>query len=45
MQPKGIRNRSEDTQTDNSITLSWGDYKPPEDKIAAPVLKLVKDDD
>ena len=42
MQPKGIRNRSEDTQTDNSITLSWGDYKPPEDKKeAAPVLKIV----
>ena len=42
MQPKGIRNRSEDTQADNVITLSWGDYKPPEDKRDTTVLTLVE---
>ena len=51
MQPKGIRNRSEDTVTDNTITLSWGDYKPLEDKSPddiedrnrSPLLTIVND--
>ena len=42
MQPKGIRNRSEDTQADNVITLSWGDYKPPEHNRDTTVLTLVE---
>ena len=45
MQPKGIRNRAEDTaQQDNTITLTWG-MQPDEPKRAAKVLKLVNNDD
>tara|TARA_E500000305_G_scaffold108303_1_gene110365 strand:+ start:2650 stop:3114 length:465 start_codon:yes stop_codon:yes gene_type:complete len=44
MQPKGIRNRPEDTAAaDNTITLTWGMQQQPEEKTAT-VLNLVKDD-
>ena len=46
MQPKGIRNRQEDTASaDNTITLTWGMQPVAEVKESASVLKLVKDDE
>ena len=45
MQPKGIRNRAEDTAAaDNTITLTWG-MQQPENKETATVLKLVNEDE